>query len=570
MSAIFKPKIRIHTILLLLCGMISSFSFSARPILGNPLGKDLIKVILFSGKNNHEWQKTTPLLIRIFRDSKRFNVSVTERPDTLSYITLKKYQLIISNWNTWPDNKVRLNSQWENDYERYVNEGGGVLSFHAGASSFYDWEAYHRIGIGRWGKETRHGPRTKGHVYGFDQNHPVTRGMGDFYIMDEIWEKSDIFPGSIPIGSVSAKDEKDGHLIDFPTVFAGQNGKGRCFFTALGHDERALLNSGLQTLLLRAGEWCAGKEVTIEVPDPLKIRKDILKDRFMWHQSDTTLTLKNHSEVVWQFNYNDRFGKTYFHPLNVGRSTLSCVSPPDHPWHLGLWFSWKFINGINYWEYLKNFSSSETGFKSEGVTTVDWKKITLNSDFSSVIHLNLLYHPIGGKTVLAEERSFHISRPSVDGSYYIDEDHLFKALTDSVLLDRTPIKGEPGGQSWGGYSGLSIRFNEDFTAPEIISPADSAGLGKGIWLYMGFNDLTGGRAGMLILNRSEHTPKSARWYVINDPQVPFYYFSPAVLFDHNIVLKKGESLRLKYRIWMLPGSVTKGVLQEKQDQYLNQ
>ncbi len=535
------------------------------------LPKDgIIKVLIFSGRNNHEWQKTTPLLVRIFKESKHFNVSVTEKPDTLSYATLKTFQLIISNWNTWPDNKVRMNAQWEGDFLKYVNEGGGVLSLHAGASSFYDWEAYHQIGIGRWGKDTRHGPRTKGHVYGLDQNHPITKGMGDFYIMDEIWEKTDIYPGVTAIGSLSAKDEKDGHSIDVPAVFVNQTGKGRTFFTTLGHDERALLNSGLQTLLLRAAQWCACKEVTIQVPSGLTKFDNNIKYRYNWTKSDSSVTLRNNSEVIWQYNYNNRFGKPYFHPLIVNHSDLTCVAPPDHPWHLGLWFSWKFIDGINYWEYKKNFSTPETGYQSEGITTIDNQKIVTNRDFSSDIRMKLNYHPLEGKAVLEEERILHISAPFPDGSYYIDEEHLFNSLSDSVLLDRTPIRGERKGQSWGGYAGLSIRFNQDYTTPVVVSPADSSHLSKGNWLYMGFNTLQGGKAGISILPNPQFTTGSCSWYVISDQNVPFYYYSPAVIFDRNILLKKGEPLRLKYRIWLLPGAVSKETLQQKYDQYLNQ
>ena len=288
--------------------------------------EDLIKVLILSGKNNHEWQKTTPMLVRIFKESKRFTITFSDIPDTLTYSTLKKFQLVISNWNTWPDNKIRMNSQWEGDFLRYVNEGGGVLSIHAGASSFYDWEPYHRIGIGRWGKETRHGPRTRGHIYNLDQGHPITMGMGSFYIMDEIWENTDIYPGSKAIGSLTAKDEKDGHLIDVSSIFVSQNGKGRCFFTTLGHDERALLNSGLQTLLLRAGQWCAGKEVTIEIAGDLKNSAKTPKDQLSWYKTDTTLALMNHSDIIWQFNGQIRFGKPYFHPLTVNQSDLTCVS----------------------------------------------------------------------------------------------------------------------------------------------------------------------------------------------------------------------------------------------------
>ncbi len=554
--------------LFVLYGCISLTVFAAQKNSATPLKNDLIKVLILSGKNNHEWQKTTPVLVRILKEAKLFSVSVTEKPETLLYADLKKYNLVVSNWNTWPDNKQRLDAQWENDFEKYVNEGGGVLSLHAGASSFYDWEAYHRIGIGRWGKETHHGAPTRGKVYGFDQNHPITKGMNAFYIMDEIWEKTDIYPGSKTIGSLAATDEKDGHPIDVQSVFVSQTGKGRCFFTTLGHDERALLNSGLQTLLLRAAQWCAGREVTIGLPAELQ-KKSSVKDQYHWNQTDTSLTLSNQSKTIWQYNYNNRLGRPYFHPLTVNHSDLTCVSPPDHPWHLGLWFSWKFINGVNYWEYLNDFKSPDTGFKSEGITEIVSKQIVTNPDFSSDIRMEFNYHPINGKPVLAEVRKLHVSTPFPDGSYYIDEEHLFRSLTDSVLLDRTPIIGEPSGQSWGGYAGLSIRFNQDYTSPEIIYSADTTNCPKCGWMYMGFNNLTGTKTGMAVLQHPKFTTKATSWYVINDPKTPFYYYSPAILFDGKLMLKKGETLALKYRIWMLPGAVTKDKLQQKFEQYLN-
>jgi hypothetical protein len=450
-----------------------------------------------------------------------------------------------------------------------VNEGGGVLTIHAGGSSFYNWDDYHRISIGRWGKETYHGPATLGKVFGFDQSHPITKGLGTFYIMDEIWERTDIYPGSTAIGSLSAKDKKDGHLIDVKSVFVSQSGKGRTFYTTLGHDERAMLNSGLQTLLLRAAQWCAGREVTIKIPNELQTDRDQNKDHFNWIKTESSLTLSNPSEIIWQYNFNNRFGKPYFHPLTINHSDLTCVSPPDHPWHLGLWFSWKFINGVNYWEYLKDYKSPETGYHSEGITEILKKEINTNPDFSADIRMKIGYHPINGKAVLTEERKLHISPQSSDGSYFIDEEHLFTAQSEIVELDRTPIVGEPGGQSWGGYAGLSIRFNQDYTSPEIVTETDSTNCPKCNWHYMGFNNLTGGKTGMAILQHPQFTPKSSSWYLINDQKIPFYYYSPAILFDKKIVLKKGETLRLKYRIWLLPGKISKEQLQEKFDQYLN-
>ena len=61
-----------------------SVSAEAGPLVRQP-GRELIKVLILSGKNNHEWQKTTPVLTRIFKETMLFSVSVTENPDTLSY-----------------------------------------------------------------------------------------------------------------------------------------------------------------------------------------------------------------------------------------------------------------------------------------------------------------------------------------------------------------------------------------------------------------------------------------------------------------------------------------------------
>jgi len=87
--------------------------------------------------------------------------------------------------------------------------------------------------------------------------------------------------------------------------------------------------------------------------------------------------------------------------------------------------------------------------------------------------MELLYRPANGEPVMTEKRNIAVSPTLIDGSYFIDHENIFYPLTDEVILDRTPTQFEPGGQSWGGYAGLSIRFNQDYTSPEIIVPIDS-------------------------------------------------------------------------------------------------
>jgi len=554
---------RIHTVILTLLLLLPALSGCRKSN-----DEERINILIISGKNNHEWQKTTPLLVMMYKDTGLFKVSVSDNPDTLTYNTLKDYDVLVSNRNSWPDTSFRMSGEWEKEFLKYVRKGGGIVFFHAGASSFYGWNEYHQMGIGRWGKETNHGIPSKGKVFGFDLSHPITKGFKDFFIVDEIWEKTDIYPGISTLASVTASDEKDRHLINEPAVFVNQAGKGRTFYTILGHDERALLNSGLQTLLLRAAQWCAGKPVTIPVPAEF-LGSDMQTGNILtWDETDTSVALKNHEDIIWKFNYNNRFGKPYFHPLSVNNSPLTCVSPPDHRWHLGLWFSWKYINGINYWEYLDEFKSEETGYKSAGITQIKKIEITRNNDFSTGISMDVLYRPADGSPVLSERCRMHISPPSVDNSYYIDYDCSFESLADEVVLDRTPVEGEPDGVSWGGYAGLSIRFNQDYTSPEILAPSQNKDFRKDPWLYMGFNTLTGNKAGICIMQHPDFKTQTTSWYVINDPAIPFYYYSPAVLYDGKIILKKGETLRLKYRVNILPGEPEKDNLQSLYEDYL--
>ena len=556
---------RLSNLVFLTAGFFLILILSIENTLGQSHNKQ-IKVLLLSGKNNHEWQKTTPLLQNILENSGICKVTVTNLPDTLTFEVLKKFNVIVCNWNSWPDNDFRLDRYNEEAFENYVKKGGGMVFFHASASSFYAWPEYHRMGIGRWGKETHHGSPTLGKVIELDQSHPVTKGISEFFITDEIWEKTDLYPEAKVLAIITANDLKDGHFIREPAVFVNQVGKGKCFYTTMGHNEHALLNAGLQTLLVRATLWTAGRNIPDNLPVDLKLDKPNVSNKYGWMQTDTSLSLLNRGIVVWQYNFNNRFGKPYFHPICTQNSTLTCVSPPDHPWHLGLWFSWKFINKINYWEYLPNFNSDKTGYRSEGKTIQKNISIEKKSNFSSVITQELQYQGTEMEPVLSESRTTIISSPLPNGSYYIDFDYVFIALAEKVILDRTPTENEPDGKSWGGYAGLSIRFNQGYTMSEVIKDNESEQTDK--WQYMGFNTLSGKRAGICIFQHPEFSSKTSRWYTINNPEIPFYYFSPAALYEGSIMLLKGEKLNFKYRVWILPGEIKTAELKSKYIEYI--
>jgi type 1 glutamine amidotransferase len=229
-----------------------------------------IPMLILSGRNNHDWQNTTPALFQIFSGSKLFTVSVTNRPDTLKYTDYTKFRVVVSNWNQWPDTSGRWSEDQEKAFTDYIRKGGGAVVFHAGGSSFYGWQDYHKIAIGRWGKKTSHGSIGPAEVMYTDEKHPVTKGLKDFSITDEIWENTEIHPGAVVLGTVQ-KMTDDGRLMTdgrlrttddgrqmtdgIPAIMVGKYGKGRSFYTILGHDEKVLGNAELQKLLINGALW---------------------------------------------------------------------------------------------------------------------------------------------------------------------------------------------------------------------------------------------------------------------------------------------------------------------------
>jgi len=467
---------------------------------------------------------------------------------------MSRFNAVVNNWNSWPEKNIRWGKETEEGLLKFLREGRGLIFFHAATTTFYNWPEFKEISTGAWVDDTWHGRIGTGKVTVENDKHPITRGMEDFCIVDELWMNAEQNEKFKVLG-YAINEEAAGHgYSKQPAILVSEYGEGRIFHTILGHDTRAMGNTGFKTLIIRATEWAATSEVTYPLPADLKPALPVEGGSLSWQKTDTTFALLNNERILWQYNFNNRYGKPYFHPVFVNRNRMTCLSPDDHPWHLGQWFSWKYINGLNYWEYIRGT------LESEGITGITNIETLQNDDHSARIIMDIDYHPPEEAPVMKEQRIINIMPPGKDGSIRMDYDMTFEAVADSVLLDRTPIMGEPGGQSWGGYSGLSIRFNQDFMESKLMAdqPGDSLATGiKGDWMYMGFTGIDGNRTGSAMLLAEESKRDGQVWYIIDNPDIPFYYFSPAHLYYKPLKLNKGQNINLKYRVLHLEGEVTR-------------
>jgi len=283
------------------------------------------------------------------------------------------------------------------------------------------------------------------------------------------------------------------------------------------------------------------------------------KSSYSWQQTDGSIALLNSKQTVWKLNYRKQEGRPYFHPLSLTDGTeLTWLRPPDHPWHRALWFSWKYIDGLNYWD----------PELPEGQTEVIDVKSKLGTDYSAQIEMSIIYHPPQKPAVLTEKRTLAVSTPDKNGCYYIDWLSIFTAGENDVLLDRTPIPGEKNGKSYGGYAGLSLRMAEhtknwQFLGSEGPLKPESRG-SKARWVDFSGSIADGGFAGVTIFDHPDNPRHPSSWWLSGS--MP--YFSPAILFHKPYTLPAGKTLTLRYRILIHTGHADKDMLEDKWKAFL--
>lgn len=289
--------------------------------------------------------------------------------------------------------------------------------------------------------------------------------------------------------------------------------------------------------------------------------------QFSWKQEDGMLALLNYSRVVWAFHYMPAASKPYFDPLGlVDGTSLVWKSPPDHPWHHACWFSWKGINGVNYWE-----EDGATG-RSEGLTEVIAAKATPRDDYSAEVELQLAYHPPGKPPVLHEARVVRISAPDDKGVYTVDWHATFTAAEQDVLLQ--------GGTAGGGYAGLSARMAPDTRDWRLIDgegredvPLADA-LAQNLhgqharWMDLNLvHPASGQTAGLAILEHPTSLRHPTQWHCVLEDKIPFGYFSPSPLWSEPYTVKANESFPLAYRILVHPQRLTREELEQCWNRY---
>ncbi|MBN1852795.1 MAG: ThuA domain-containing protein [Pirellulales bacterium] len=229
-------------------------------LLPSPLAAgEKIKVLIISGFDvgAHKWREMTQHSVAILEETGLFDVKVSEDVGILESSSLDTYDVVVLHFGYWdaPDPSDQAKAALLN----YVKNGKGLVSLHFACSSFQNWDEYNALLARVWKKDIGgHGPRGKFTVNIKNPNHPITSGLSDFEMDDELYSK---LSGSAPI-EVLATAYSDWSKQVEPIIFLHSYGKGTVVQNVLGHDIQARENDSYKALLCRCVEFAAVGKVT--------------------------------------------------------------------------------------------------------------------------------------------------------------------------------------------------------------------------------------------------------------------------------------------------------------------
>ncbi len=317
-----NKKISITAILAIFSIAIISFSCSREPGLN---------ALIVTGQNNHNWQRSSVALKQILEKSGIFTVDISLSPaqgeDMSGFIVdFSPYDVVVLDYtgDDWPE-------ETRENFVTYVENGGGVVVYHAANNAFPDWPEYNEIiGLGGWGGRDEgagpyvyieggevvrdnspgrggsHGRRHEFVVQAFQPSHPVLEGLPEKWLQaeDELYDQLRGPAKNMEILAYAYADEKFGGTgRNEPILMTITYGKGRIFHTVLGHagtGDRffpAMESAGFVVTTQRGAEWAATGKVTREVPAAFPTETQSLRWKFYEDiHSDITPVVKRMEE----------------------------------------------------------------------------------------------------------------------------------------------------------------------------------------------------------------------------------------------------------------------------------
>jgi type 1 glutamine amidotransferase len=182
-----------------------------------------------------------------------FTVTSTEDATAFTESYLAQFQTVVFMSTT---GNV-LNAAEKAAFEDYIREGGGYVGIHAAADTEYDWPFYGTL-VGAW--FASHPAIQQGTLTVEDRSHPATAALPVTWTRTDEWYNYRTNPRATAhiLMSLDESSYLGGTMKgDHPITWCKTVGKGRSFYTGLGHTEESYDDPNFTKLLLGAIRYSA-------------------------------------------------------------------------------------------------------------------------------------------------------------------------------------------------------------------------------------------------------------------------------------------------------------------------
>lgn len=261
------------------------------------------------------------------------------------------------------------------------------------------------------------------------------------------------------------------------------------------------------------------------------------------------ITIGNQFFTSYQFDDSEKY--PLFFPVNgpVSGASVTSMRNGQYPHHSSLFFGCDRVNGGNYWQ---------EGLDRGRIVSIGARIIEAKGE-RVVIEDECIWKRPDAQSPIIDRRKITISSPSKD-LYQLDFDIEMEALMDVTILKTN-------------HSLFSARIDADLTVKQGGTMVNAEG-GKGEkgtfgvpspWIDC-YGERKSGVEGIVIMQHPSNKWYPSPWFTRD-----YGFMSPTPMYwpenDKETKMKKGEIIKLRYRVYVHAGNTEEAKIAELFEQY---
>lgn len=209
---------------------------------------ETLKSLIFVGTEGlyHDHEGNGKFLTAMLNDTENIEADFSQDYDVLAD-GLDAYNTVL-----FYTDVGELTAAQETGLLNYIRSGGGFFGLHTAAASFRESEGYHGMLNGFF---NGHSPYMDFTVNVSDSEHPISTGLTDFEVTDELYYLKHNPDTSQHLMYAYDHTKDETHVMAFHHKY----GEGQVFYFALGHDMAVLENPSFQEVIRRGVLWVGNR-----------------------------------------------------------------------------------------------------------------------------------------------------------------------------------------------------------------------------------------------------------------------------------------------------------------------